>query len=114
MKTRFLGFIMSLLIAMPSQASTPAHTVQTGEGLLKMCQGADRVKALAMMCHSYLNGYLDTTFYSSKPGRFCLGPGGKERLPTLTVTWLKAHPEAMKMPAPEALGKVLAEHYPCR
>lgn len=99
---------------MPSQASTPAHTVQTGEGLLKMCQGADRVKALAMMCHSYLNGYLDTTFYSSKPGRFCLGPGGKERLPTLTVTWLKAHPEAMKTPAPEALGKVLAEHYPCR
>lgn len=94
-------------------AESSAHAIQTGEGLLKMCQGADRVKALSMMCHSYLNGYIDTAQHYSQGRRFCLGAGDKQRLPVVVVTWLNAHPAALKRPAPEALGKLLPENYPC-
>jgi hypothetical protein len=95
-------------------AGMPGHVVQTGEGLRKMCMGADKVKALSMMCHSYLNGYLDAAIVHDKGGRFCLGSGDKERLPTVAITWLNAHPDYLGKPAPEALAKLLVESYPCR
>jgi hypothetical protein len=109
-------FTSPLLVVATSTAvaAAPGHAIQTGEGLLKMCTGAEKVKMLGMMCHSYLNGHLDTAMYLNKGGKFCLGPGDKERLPTVVVTWLNAHPDHLKKPAPEALGKLLPENYPCR
>lgn len=95
-------------------SSMPGHAMQTGEGLKKMCMGADKVKALSMMCHSYLNGYIDAAMHIEKGAPFCLGSGDKERLPTVTITWLNAHPDYMKRPAPEALSKLMVENYPCR
>lgn len=87
---------------------------QDGSALQRMCQGADKVKALSVMCHSYLNGYLDTALVYEK-GRlpYCIHDGDKERMPGEIVDWLRAHPEAMKEAAPVALKKALSERFPC-
>lgn len=113
MKIHKLVALLAALAASPAGAVVDGHMAQTGEGLLKMCNGADRVKMLGMMCHSYLNGYIDTVQFYGKGGRFCLGEGDKQRLPVVVITWMNAHPEHHKKPAPEALGKLLAENYPC-
>ncbi len=109
---RYLA-VIGLTFSCTTLAAGPGHVIQTGEGLHRMCLGADKLKALSMMCHSYLNGYLDAALYLGKGGRFCLGAGDKERLPVVIITWLNAHPDAMKKSAPEALGKMLSENYPC-
>jgi hypothetical protein len=109
---RLVGCLAAMLAA-PALAE-PGHSVQSGEGLMKMCNGADKVKMLGMMCHSYLNGYLDTSMHNRIGKPFCLGTGDKQGLPVKVVTWLNAHPDHLKKPAPEALGKLLAENYPCK
>jgi hypothetical protein len=65
------------------------------------------------MCHSYLNGYIDTALVYDRKARFCLGLGDKQRLPAVTITWLNAHPDYLKKPAPEGLARVLSDNYPC-
>lgn len=111
---RRLFLVPLMWLAATAQANVPGHAVQTGDGLLKMCNGADKVKALSMMCHSYLNGYIDAAMHHGVGPRFCLGAGDKQRLPTVVITWLNAHPESLKKPAPEALARALADNYPCR
>lgn len=80
-----------------------------------MCQGADKVRALSVMCHSYLNGYLDTVALYEK-GRlpFCLADNDKERMPAELVSWLRLHPDLSKDPAPQVLKKALSERFPCK
>jgi hypothetical protein len=95
-------------------ADPAGHAMQTGDGLVKMCNGADKVKALSMMCHSYLNGYIDAAMFLDGGKHFCLGTGDKQRLPAVVITWINAHPDHLRRPAPEALAKLLVENYPCR
>jgi hypothetical protein len=114
MKIRRIVSVLALCLLSSAAPAGAGHTIQSGDALLKMCLGADKLKSLAMMCHNYLNGYIDAALFFGKGGKFCLGAGDKERLPTVVVTWLNAHPEYLKKPAPEALVKVLAENYPCR
>lgn len=115
MKMRCLLALLSVLLPGVAMAAVSAgHRMQTGDGLLKMCLGADKVPSLAMMCHNYLNGYIDATLSSGPARRFCLGPGDKERLPTVVVTWLNAHPDYQKKSAPAALDRLMGENYPCR
>ena len=109
-----LAALLAALAPMAAPAGEAGHAVQTGEGLVKMCNGADKVKALGMMCHSYLNGYIDAALFHGQGGRFCLGDGDKQRLPAVAITWINAHPDYMKKPAPAALGRLLADNYPCR
>ncbi len=100
------------LTAMPALAVAP---MQDGSGLLRMCQGAEKVRALGVMCHSYLNGYLDTVaVYEKKAMPFCIAAKDKERLPTALVDWIRRHPAQEKVPAPQVLGKALAELHPCK
>jgi hypothetical protein len=113
--------LAAFLVAMvPAQApatvaaAPTGHEIQTGEALLKMCIVGRKVKALSTMCHSYLNGYLDAVMYQDKTGRFCLAAGDKLELPDKVILWVGTHPEYQKKPAPEALGKLLAEKYPCK
>jgi hypothetical protein len=88
---------------------------QDGQALQRMCQGADKVKALSVMCHSYLNGYLDAAAVLDKSAPvYCISEGDKARMPAEVVGWLNAHPEAIKEPAPILLKKALAEHFPCK
>ncbi len=94
----------------------PAHAApQDASALLRMCQGADKVKALSVMCHSYLNGYLDTAA-SYEKGRlpFCIAEGDKLRMPTEVVSWLRLHPELAREAAPAVLKKALSERFPCQ
>jgi len=90
-----------------------------GSVLLRTCQAAAQVKALSVICQTYINGFLDTTAYDesgrAKPApSFCLAEPDKERLPTVVVVWLNAHPEYLKQPAPAALRSALSDNFPCK
>lgn len=96
--------------------SAPAHAYQGLDALSiqRMCQGADKARALSVMCHNYLNGYLDAAHHFNAKPRFCLPEGAKEKLPVTLVEWLKAHPEAHKQPAGPALERALTDLHPCK
>ena len=87
-----------------------------GSVILRMCKGADKVKALSVMCHSYLNGFMDGARSYSKDGKvsFCLEEGDKEKAPGALVDWITAHAEAQTQPAGTELQKALTEHFPCK
>jgi hypothetical protein len=113
-----------LFVLLCALAGAPAPALATGVGhdgaaILRMCQGADKVKSLSVMCHSYLNGYLDTTHWHAaqakgKAPAFCLDAGAKEAMPAKVVLWLRAHPMDLTHPAPEILGRALKDLFPCR
>ena len=114
---RFLSGILclacALSVGMPVQASE-AHP-KTGSVVLRMCKSADRVKSLSMMCHSYLDGYLDAATYYRKGARqFCLSDADRKQAPGAVVAWIEAHPESLNQPAVEVLHKALAEAFPCK
>lgn len=87
-----------------------------GSVVLRMCRGADKVKALSVMCHSYLNGFIDGAHFYAKDGKapFCLGEGDKEKAPGALVAWISAHPESQSQPAGAVMQKALSEHFPCK
>jgi hypothetical protein len=90
-----------------------------GSVLLRTCQAAAQVKALSVICQTYINGFLDTAaYYESGSGKagpsFCLAEPDKERIPTVIVVWLNAHPEYLKQPAPAALHTALSDNFPCK
>jgi hypothetical protein len=72
------------------------------------------VQALSIMCHNYINGYLDAVANGQRKGKLCFGKGDTERIPPESVIWLKAHPDYMKRPAPEALDRLLSEKFSCK
>lgn len=95
------------------------HTYASGNDgsvVLRMCRGADKVKALSVMCHSYLNGFIDGAHYYGKDGKasFCLGDGDKEKAPGALVAWITAHPESQAQQAGAVLQMALSEHFPCK
>jgi len=85
-----------------------------GVALLRMCQGADRVRALSVMCHNYLNGYLDAAHHFNRHPGFCLADGDKEKLPNSLVSWLNEHPDRQKQPAGAVLEHVLKTTFACK
>jgi hypothetical protein len=90
-----------------------------GSVLLRTCQAAAQVKALSVICQTYINGFLDTAaYYQNSSGKphptFCLAEQDKERIPTVVVVWLNAHPDYLKQPAPAALHAALSENFPCK
>ncbi|HEX8978393.1 MAG TPA: Rap1a/Tai family immunity protein [Parasulfuritortus sp.] len=105
---------LSLPFAALAEIGEAGHRMQTGEGLMRMCFGGIQVQALSIMCHNYINGYLDAVATGAHPGKYCFGKGGIERLSPSVVTWLMAHPDYQKRPAPAALDRVLSEQYACR
>jgi hypothetical protein len=114
---RFLPAILAvcggLLFFVEAQAS--GFQGKTGSVVLSMCKSADRVKTLFVMCHSYLDGYLDAAHHygKGKPG-FCLEAGDKEKAPGALVAWIGAHPESLIQPATEVLQTALTERFPCK
>ena len=96
----------------------PAHASDTraknGSVILRMCKSADAVKALSVMCRSYLDGYLDAARHFEK-GRmaFCLSEGDRKQVASVVVEWIEAHPESLDQPAAEALQRALAARFPC-
>jgi hypothetical protein len=101
-----------LLSASVQAAALP---VNDGSVVLRMCKGADKVKGLSVMCHSYLNGYIDAAhhFAKGKP-MFCLAPGDKEKAPAALVAWIGANPDTLTLPAGALLQKALTASFPCK
>ena len=114
---RFGLVLLSIWATQMVPMSVQARPVNANDGsvILRMCKGADKVKALSVMCHSYLNGYIDAAHHFSK-GKvaFCLEGGDKEKAPSALVEWIDAHPEALKQPAGTVLQKALNERFPCK
>ena len=114
---RFLSVVLfaplGLLFSTHLQAT--ALPVNDGSVILRMCKGADKVKALSVMCHSYLNGYIDGAHHFSK-GKvaFCLGAGDKEKVPSALVAWIGANQAALKQPAGAVLQQALLASFPCK
>lgn len=86
-----------------------------GSVILRMCKGADKARALSVMCHSYLNGYIDASHHFGKgKAAFCLADGDKEKAPNALVSWISAHTDAQSQPAGAVVQKVLTERFPCK
>ncbi len=118
MKKQFFAMLLLGLAAMlpwtNSALAASAYKGLDGSALLHMCQGADKVRALSVMCHNYLNGYLDAAHhYNSKTG-FCLQTGDKERLPKGLVDWLVQNPDRQKLAAGQVLDQALKSLFPCK
>lgn len=109
--------LIGCFCCLPLAAAASPVAGRTGDAVLKMCQGAERVKALSVMCHNYLNGFLDASAYAGRHGRggmkFCLEEGEKKEIPARLVAWMHAHPDALKQDAGEALHRMLGDSYPC-
>lgn len=114
---RLLSAILSagigLFVCVQAQAGE-SHG-KSGSVILRMCKSADTVKALSVMCHSYLDGYIDAaTHYGKGRAAFCLADDDRKRAPGTIVKWIEAHPESLSQPAVEVLQRALAENFPCR
>lgn len=108
-----LALALGLSGATPAQASD-AHG-KTGSVILRMCQSGDKVKMLSVMCHSYLDGFLDGAEHAGggKAG-YCVADADRRRLPAAVVEWIGAHPEALNQPGGDVLQKALTAHFPCK
>jgi hypothetical protein len=114
---RFLPAILSAWLGLSFFTDAQASSVQgkNGSVILRMCKSADTVKALSVMCHSYLDGYLDAAHHYGKgKSTFCLADGDKKKLPGTLVAWIDAHPESLTQPAAEVLQQVLTARFPCK
>lgn len=116
-KIRFLPALLALWGGLFSVAPAQAGSLpdRNGSVILRMCQSADKVKMLSVMCHSYLDGYVDAAHhYSRGKAPFCLADGDKAKAPGVLVEWIGAHPESLTRPAAEVMQQALAEHFPCK
>lgn len=109
----FLSVWLGLFFCAPAQTSD-LHG-KNGSVILRMCKSADKVKTLSMMCHSYLDGYIDAAHHYGKgKAAFCLDAGDRNKAPAALADWIEAHPESLNQPAAEVLQKALAARFPCK
>ncbi|MBM4189963.1 MAG: hypothetical protein FJ210_04505 [Betaproteobacteria bacterium] len=91
---------------------------QDGTTLMGMCNGADKVRSLAVMCHSYTSGYVEAAnFYAIKQrGKplFCINEEGKKMIPLLIASRIKAQPELAKEPASAILHILFSQNFACK
>lgn len=96
-------------------AEAGAFQGNDGSVILRMCKGADKARALSVMCHSYLNGYIDASHHFGKgKAAFCLADGDKEKAPDALVAWISAHPDTQSQPDGAVVQKALADRFPCK
>ncbi len=115
--SRHIAAFLALCIALLFSGHSRAATIQANDGsvILRMCKGAEKVRALSVMCHSYLNGYIDAAHYFGKgKTHFCLEAGDKEQLPGVLVAWLDTHPASLSQPAGAVLQTVLSARFACK
>ena len=116
-KPGLLPAILSVWVGLfpfvPAQASD-VHG-KNGSVILRMCKSAETVKTLSVMCHSYLDGYIDAAHHYGKgKASFCLDDVDKKKAPGVLVEWIDAHPESLTQPAAEVMQKALTERFPCK
>ncbi len=95
-----------------------AEGTQDGTTLMGMCNGADKVRSLAVMCHSYTNGYIDAAnFYATKhQGKplFCVDEKRKKMIPLLIASRIKADPALKNQPAAAILHTIFSQNFACK
>jgi len=108
-----LSVWLGLFFCVPAQASE-LHG-RNGSVILRMCKSADTVKTLSVMCHSYLDGYIDAAHHYGKgKAAFCLDARDRNVAPRALVEWIDAHPESLTQPAVKVLQQALAARFPCK
>jgi hypothetical protein len=115
-KTRFVPAILSVWVGLSFFVDAQASDFQGKDGsvILRMCS-ADRVKTLSVMCHGYLDGYIDAAHHYGKgKAAFCLDASDKQKAPKALVAWIGAHPESLTQPAGEVMQKALTADFPCK
>jgi len=114
---RFLAAILSLWVGLflVVDAQASGSQEKNGSVILRMCKSADRVKTLSVMCHSYLDGYIDAAHHYGKgKAAFCLDDHDRMKAPRALVAWIGAHPESLIQPAGEVMQQALTAHFPCK
>jgi len=114
---RFLAAILSLWVGLflVVDAQASGSQEKNGSVILRMCKSADRVKTLSVMCHSYLDGYIDAAHHYGKgKAAFCLDDHDRMKAPRALVAWIGAHPESLTQPAGEVMQQALTAHFPCK
>ena len=116
-KPRFLPAILSVWVGLfffvEAQASD--YQAKNGSVILRMCKSADKVKTLSVMCHSYLDGYIDAAHHYGKgKAEFCLDDHDRMKATRALVAWIGAHPESLTQPAGEVMQQALTAHFPCK
>jgi hypothetical protein len=114
---RFLAAILSLWVGLflVVDAQASGSQEKNGSVILRMCKSADRVKTLSVMCHSYLDGYIDAAHHYGKgKAEFCLDDHDRMKAPRALVAWIGAHPESLTQPAGEVMQQALTAHFPCK
>jgi len=114
---RFLAAILSLWVGLFLVVDAQASGSQDKNGsvILRMCKSADRVKTLSVMCHSYLDGYIDAAHHYGKgKAAFCLDDHDRMKAPRALVAWIGSHPESLTQPAGEVMQQALTAHFPCK
>ncbi len=83
-----------------------------------MCNGADKVRSLTVMCHSYTNGYVEAAnHYAMKQhGKlmFCVDEKRKKMIPLLITSHIKADPKLKKQPATAILHTLFSQNFACK
>jgi len=97
-----------------AEAAHASPAGRTGSVIQRMCGSADKVKTLAVMCNSYLDGYLDAARTHGRGKEFCVDDADRPRVPAVLSEWIDAHPESLAQPAGEVLHRALIERFPCR
>lgn len=109
----FVMLILALAVSTSAYAGADYKGLD-GKSLLLMCKGADKSRSLSVMCHNYLNGYLDAVHYLNPQPGFCLDEGNKKHLQKGLVIWLAGHPDGQKQAAAQAMERALKDLYPCK
>ncbi len=95
-----------------------AESTQNGASLMGMCNGADKVRSLAVMCHSYTNGFIDAANHYAIKQRgkpvFCIDEKRKKMIPLLITSRIKAQPELTKAPATTILHTIFSQNFACK
>lgn len=116
-KSRLLPVILSVWGGLFLFVDVRASEVQgkNGSVILRMCKSAESVKMLSVMCHGYLDGYLDASqHYGKGKAAFCLEPDDRKKAPGMLVEWIEAHPDSLNQPAGEVMHQALTAHFPCK
>jgi len=116
-KPHFLPAILSVCLGLYFYMPTHASELhgKNGSVILRMCKSADTVKTLSVMCHSYLDGFIDAAHHYGKgKAAFCLDARDRNVAPGALVEWIDAHPESLTQPAAEVMQQALAARFPCK
>ena len=121
----FVASAAAILLSAAAPAHAQRFTRVTGQALVQLCTGSDRVRA--EQCVSYIDAVADTAgFYqrlrpqdgskgAALPGYLCIPENATGiNLRDVVVRWLRAHSDANTRQASGVVMDALYAEYPCK